>query len=330
MSRLHLYICCLGLVCACQRQSLVDEEPQCSSATISLEIDWSLSQMDPDDIENVSIYAYPESGGLPYTKITYNIESTSVELPIGSYSLLIMSDAVGDVVGVNFRNSSYYDLFSAESIEDSDPSGIYYDPAEDEMLRLSSGQIAVWRMDHFEVTEEMAWCQYCEVADADADVTLEVQPTPVTAICQIEVRFENLDNAQSVEAALRGLSDGVTLSTNSPIAESGVTNVYVVDMVQWEYDDSSDMTSGVVLAEIFTFGKQSSEGATYSLALDIILNSGEMVSYTRDVTSQVSISEDFNIFINLTSDDDQITLPDSSGTGFGVEEWGDNELVELL
>ncbi len=328
MRRLLGYIIFIVAMVSC-RQSLVDESPQCYDVDVRFDIDWSLSGMSSDDITNISIYAYPSTGGVPYIKLSSNIESTTMTLGVGSYSLLVMSGVVEDVEGVSFSDTYYYSLFSAYSIADTDVSDSYYTPSDDESVVESIEQMAVWRMDEFEITQEMAWCQYCEDHDSEP-VVVEIQPTPFTAECVVEVSFDNLDNAQLIECALSGLADGATLATNSRIGGGDEINIYLFDLDDIEYDDDSESGSGVAQAQITTFGKQPDSDATYQLELYIILNSGELVTYTVDVTSQVTISDDLNIFIDLTSDESTISLPESTGTGFGVDDWGDSELVELL
>lgn len=312
----YLYVAVV-LLLSC-RQPLVDEVPNCDSAVVSVAIDWSLSLMDSDDVESLSLYAYPDSGGAPYLKISTDIDSLAITLPVGSYSLVAMNDVVIDIVGVNFTDVDSYADFSANVI------------ADDSGEITTHGQVAVARQ-QITITEDMVWCQYCEADDfIGEELSLSLQMTPVTALCTVQIAIDNLDNAQSIEATLTGGADGAILSTNSRIDSESEVNYYLLQFTSRTYDEESNSTNGVTITQIVTFGKSSDNDATYQLEIDIILNTGEMASYTRDVTSQVTISDDFNIFIDLTDSTSTITLPESSGTGFGVEAWGDSEQVGLI
>ncbi len=333
MSRVLSHIICVilasSIVISCKRQELCSLDSNSDNAAIQISIDWSQSNIDEEQIYNVSLYAYPKEGGSPYVKISGNIEQTSLNLPAGLYSLLIFNDIAGDIEGMNFVDVDSRDEFRAETIERSSLSDIYYDVASDESLSLSMGALAAWRMEELEVTEEMVWCGYCdEEYDALVEVELSVAPTPITIQCIVTLGVENLNNASAISGILKGFASGAYIYTNEHITSYDKTDLYSMNFTSRTYED--DNIDGTAMGEVITFGKAPDVEQSYELVIDIILNSGELVSFTRDVTDQIKDQDGVIITIDLSSEPNIIVLPEATGTGFGVESWGDNESIELL
>lgn len=312
----------------CKRQPICSAETHTNSATIELSIDWSESNIDEANISNVSIYAYAENISAPYIKVAGNIYSSSINLPEGRYSLLIFNDFVGDLRGVNFKNSDTYDQFSAEIIARSSFSGLYYELQDGESMSQELDALAAWRMDTLEVSADMVSCSYCDPsANSEIQTILDVTPTAITRRCIILLGVDNLSSAAHIEATVRGLSSGAYLSTDSYFESTEQTTVYSIELDDQTYSSDSD---GVAQGEANTFGKLSDDTQTYEVVVDIILNSGELVTYTRDVTDQLLDQDGAVIYIDLTSDDTRVTLPANVSNGFGVESWGENEQVKLF
>ncbi len=319
MNSFFRYMVCLALAFAiaisCRRQELCTFDSDADNAAIQLYIDWTPSGIDQDDIYNISLYAYPTTGGAPYVKISGNITQTSLSLPAGLYSLLLFNDTVEDIEGVTFADIDSRDEFSAEAIE--------------EYLSTKIGAIAAWRMEEFEVTEEMVWCSYCGNLHSEIEtVTLNIEPEPVTVQCIVTLGVTNLNNASTIECEVKGLSTGAYLFSNDRIASSETTNIYSMSFSSRTYDDEGE--DGTTTSEITTFGLSTDSDQSYEVEISIILNSGELATFTRDVTDQVASQSGTVITIDLTSELNKIVLPESVGTGFGVESWGDNESVEFL
>ncbi len=320
-------IICLTILSSC-KQELCDWESLNDSYTVKFSVDWSMSNIDLSDIHNLSVYAYPEDGGAPYIRVSGDITSGYINIPSGVYSLLIFNDVVGDIAGINFVDINSLADFRAEIIEQSGSSNLYYSIEEGELLATPHEQLAVWQMDSFEVTQNLVVCPYCEEVHNE-EVSLSVMPTPLTVECIFSITIENLNNAQIIQGVLKGFASGAYLDTQERFSTPNVTNLYSVIFTSRTYD-SSENIDGVVNAEITTFGKSPSEEQTYELEIDIILNSGEKVTYTRDITEQIKTQNSSVITINLDSTDNLISLPASTGTGFEVEGWGDRESIELL
>ncbi len=347
MKKIFNSIICLMIICVMTlcvmtlsscKQKLCDWEYLGNSAKVEFDVDWSESNIDVSDIHNLSVYAYPEDGGAPYIRVSGDIESAYINLPSGIYSLLIFNDVVGDLAGIDFFDVNYFDKINAESIEQSESSNLYYNIEDGEVLLTPHDQLAAWRVDSFEVTSDMVVCLYCDEINSNEinnnemgnfETLIEIAPTPITVQCIFHIRVENLNNAQIIQGVLKGFASGAYLSSQERISSDNNTNLYSVTFNSRTYDDSQSV-DGDIYAEITTFGKETSTDQIYELEIVVILNSGEKVSYTRDITDQVSVQNNSVITIYLDSDDYLISLPEWQGTGFEVMGWGDKESIELL
>lgn len=317
----------LLITASCQRQPLCEFGEHTNSARIELTLDWEGSNLDTDQIYNISIYAYSQGDSISYKKVSGSIYSAYIDLPVGEYSLLVFNDFVGDLQGMEFSNTERLNLFSVDITAQSDSSDIYYQVESDEVLATTLGQLARWKMSSLEVSEDMVWCSYCQAENyLNSTTILEVEPVSVTTPTIVEVSIDNLNNAAYIEVTIKGLASGIYLSSLNRFDSSGSTTLYSLELDSRTYSSSSD---GVAVGEINTFGKLQDETLSYQVAIEIILNNGEKLSYTRDITSQILSQDNTELFISLSSDSDMITLPESSSAGFGVENWGDNNQVEL-
>ncbi len=321
MKRIIIYtlLLCAIALSSCKRQDLVSTYD--SRVSIPITIDWSESGLPDDYANNLSVYFFPDTGEAPYMKVTGATTSLEMKLPEGRYSVLLFNDFVGDLNGISFEDEDIYSQISAVAQVDED-------------IVATIDRMAAWRLDEFEITFTEN-CGYCcdlvigESVEVSASL-LDLQPTPVTAQNTITLRVENLNNAQTIEGVLSGAATAATLSTNARHSTLDTDDTYIVYFSNRIYDDTSDPTDGVTSTTLTTFGKQPDSDATYELVLNVILNSGELATFTRDVTDQVTASDDFDIIITLTDTDTLISLPESQSSGIGVESWGDSEDLHLL
>ncbi|MFI3323929.1 MAG: DUF5119 domain-containing protein [Rikenellaceae bacterium] len=318
----------LTLLSGCKRQTLYQIETTTSSARVGVSVDWEEANMERDEINNISIYAYAEGGAEPYVKVSGDIDYGYIDLPEGLYTILVFSDFVGDIQGVQFGDQALFDQFYVQAIQ-TYQGGLYYDLEQGEILAETIGRIAAWHTTELEVSPDMLWCSCCDPSpEIVTQVELVAQPTPLTTLCTVALSVENLDNAAYIEVVVRGLAVGALMAGGGRFESSEGQLLYLLTLDQRNY--SSD-TDGVVSGSVVTFGKPTAiDSQSYTLNIEIVLNSGEQLSYERDVTSQVEEQDNIEIVISLSGEDDKITLPASTASGFGVEDWGDNEQVYLL
>ncbi len=320
------------MVVGCQRQHIYRLDSQTNSATIIFALDWSESNIGLEEINNISIYAYPEDGSSPYTKVSGDINSAYINLPAGIYSLLVFNDFVGDLKGISFKDIDSFDQFYAEALELNSQSDLYYQLQDDEILSQTIGGLAAWRQESFEVSEDIISCSCCQsdilIESSETELSLEIYPEPITTRCFVELTIENLNNAAYIEAIIRGLGAGAYLSSGKRFGVADdITTLYSIELSDRTFSSETD---GVVEGSIYTFGKvEEDSNQTYEVVIDIILHSGELVTFTRDVSDQVVAQGNIDIYIDLTTEDGKITLPEGSG-GIGVDSWGNKEGIELF
>ncbi len=321
------------IIVACHRQRIYSLTEQWDSAKVEVEVDWSLSQLEESNIGNVSLYAYTEGLAVPYIRISGDPELAYIYLAEGEYTLLLFNDMVEDLLGIEAQGVDSLERFRFLAVERTSLDDIYYEVATGELLLATIGAMATWHASQVVVTAEMIACNCCEDEaehDSEHNILLEASPTPITTPCQVNLAVDNLNNAVVIQGVLRGFAAGAYMTSGERIASEDVVPLYFLSFDDRTYSNSTD---GVTSGELITFGKveaPSSEEQSYQIEIDVILGSGERVSFTRDVTEQVAAQDNTNIVIDLTSNDNMITLPAALGTGFGVEEWGDNEPIELL
>ncbi len=322
----------LALV-ACHRQRIYTLTEQWDSARVDVEIDWQFSQLDESNIGNVSLYAYTEGLAVPYIRISGDPELAYIYLDEGEYTLLLFNDMVEDLLGIEAQEVNNLEEFRLLALERTSLDDIYYEVATGELPLATIGAVAHWSASQVVVTADMIACNCCEDEaehEVEHELILEASPTPITTPCQVNLAVDNLYNAVVIQGVLRGFAAGAYMASGERIAGEDLVPLYFFSFEERTYSSSTD---GVASGELITFGKveePSSEEQSYQIEIDVILGSGERVSFTRDVTEQVTAQDNTNIVIDLTSDDNMITLPASLGTGFGVDEWGDNESIELL
>ncbi len=332
MLRFFKYTFCaallLSLPTACKRQSLCSDEGYTSGALVEFLIDWGDSNIEESQINNVSIYAYPDDGTLPYIKVVGSASSATLTLPAGDYSLLLFNEFVEDVSGVTFFDIDSFSLFSAQVKESLSSDDIYYELQDDQLLSQSLEAMAAWQIEGFSVSEDMVQCSYCaDELSSELTTIVEAAPTPRTTPCVIELGVENLDNAAYIEVVVVGLASAVAMASDERSAVAGAEVVYSTTLSQFTYTSGSD---GVAWGPLNTFGKLPSEDQTYQVIINVVLASGTLSTFTRDVTEQILAQDNSGLYIDLTSDEDSISLPAATTSGFGVESWDDNERVDLL
>ncbi|MFI3267605.1 MAG: DUF5119 domain-containing protein [Rikenellaceae bacterium] len=314
----------------CKRQDLVS--PFSDYINVPISVDWSNAALTDDYANSFSVYFFPKYGEEPYIKIAGSVDSTNVQLPAGEYSILIFNDFINDLFGIKFAYETAYSEFTASAILGEDTDGYFADIIDsDQEIVTVNDRLAAWRQDDFIVYDNgCGYCNTTETSSTTSESLLGIQPTPVTAQNTINLRVENLDNAQLIVGVLKGAATAAYLSTNQRYLSTSSEYIYTYTFLSKIYDDELDSANGVASATLTTFGKQPTDDTSYELELKVILNSGELMTFTRDVTSQINGSEDFDIIINLTDSENLITLPESQSIGIGVESWGDSEDVNLI
>ncbi len=156
-----------------------------------------------------------------------------------------------------------------------------------------------------------------------------VVPEPVTTILDFRVRVLNLNNAAVFETSVRGMTKGAYLSSREKFAKDDNPLIYNTTVTNREYDDPDYGIDGYVNFSLNTFGRVQSDDENYSISFRVILHTGEMASYERDITDQMISGSGGTIDIDLTDSETLISLTEYSEPGFGVTGWGDDVIINL-
>ncbi|MFI3280516.1 MAG: DUF5119 domain-containing protein [Rikenellaceae bacterium] len=328
----------------CTRRQLSDTEctyDDAESALIDVSVDWSLSGFDTDQqskgdedyIHRVTFRFFPLDGSTPFDRyLEDDVESGTIYVPIGSYSVVIFNESIYDTYWQNtitFEDVDSYDLFAAK-IADQSADLYFYTPADDEALSVEALQLASCSVAHFEVSESMCSAATSDWSDEDLEMAQRlnpVSPRRLTCPTTIEVDTEYLSSAASVHVSLTGLAQRVFMACGDT---DTLTTTHVHELTERTWRDDSTQ-HGVISESRLTFSTPNTTSSTHTLTLDVYLIDGthhqpeeEMV---YDVSDQIVGS------ITRYADDDlaasvSLTLPEVSGD-IEVNDWGDDNEITI-
>ncbi len=162
----------------------------------------------------------------------------------------------------------------------------------------------------------------------------DVVPQPLTLPLAITIVVENLNNATYIEGVLRGTAHGMTIAGGESFTSSDSDNLYCWTFSDFSYDDSTYI-NGSIHYSLNTMGRTYEEAEEYTMELIFALQSGEVTTFSRDITQaildavDISGSIDTEIEITLDLDDELISLPEALEAGFGVSDWGESEDIYI-
>ncbi len=162
----------------------------------------------------------------------------------------------------------------------------------------------------------------------------DVVPRPLTVPLSIEIVVENLNNATYIEGVVSGSAHGVTLSEGNSFKSSDKDNVYCWIFDKFEYDDDT-YVNGRIYYTLNTMGRTYELDESYTIVLIFALQSGEVITVTRDITDAILAAVDITgtvsaeVEITLDLEDNKVTLPEALESGFGVSGWEDSDIVYL-
>lgn len=313
------------------------------SAIIPVVVDWSESGLTPsratigdDEVHRLSIRLYPKSGGDVVVRfLEANLSEDEILVPVGSYSVIAINESVTDSYwegAISFTDVDDFDLFAGELVTD-----------EESSAAPPKGLVA-WAIEDFEVTQNMAILTQgvTGVGDELVSVTLtdeeqehlialtNVVMTPRTRSLSVSVTTENLGSSQSITASVKGLSRRVNIATGAtevdPVSHSIVLDSFEYDSTTRADSDASGVASGTQLC----FAHSDDYEDEYTLDLEIYLADGtkhedeEQLS-SVDIAEQVTSTDSGSDYqISHT-----ISLPIVEGGSIGVEEWNEEETIDL-
>ncbi len=348
---------------ACHRQEL--DEPNLFMAHVPIVIDWSESLLNMKRVGNVSLYFYPKDGGEPVVKVSDDLYYNIVQLPIGEYSVLVFNDMIYNVAGMSYLNEESYNHFSVNRVKHGSFEPGFYELCPNEFIVTPHNRMASWRMDHFMVdhslvqyTRSPAFKGYVAqvreraatkapassvdripMPDWSAHITKtsveeltklsSIVIQPQTTVINYRVRVKNLNNAMQFKVYMKGSATGTYLAQDVNISSGKDSrNVYDMLVANREYDNPNKGIDGYVNFSLNTFGREDVE-EKYELHFIVVLQSGEIKKFDRDITDQMMLDDDRIIKIELVEEHNLLTLPANSEAGFNVDGWGDDIIIYL-
>lgn len=342
MRKLYLFTLLLLTAVGCTRRPLsqtgCSQSSDVESAEIAVSVDWSTTgydiTSDEEYIHRVSFRFFPLDGSTPFDRyLEGDVESGVIEVPVGSYSIVIFNESIYDTYWQNailFENVDSYELFAATIVdEDRELYDFFYIPDDDEALSVEALALASCSVDYFEVTESMASLeqeQWGEEEQLMATRLNPVVPRRLTCYTTIGAVMENLSSAYTVHASLTGLAQRVFMATGE---EDSLTTTHIWELSEREWDDESEQQHGTISQSRLTFSTPATED--HILTLDVLLIDGsrhdpeEELIY--DVTDQI-ISSTTRYADSDLGASVSLSLPVVTGD-ISVEGWGEETKVTL-
>ncbi|MBX9049608.1 DUF5119 domain-containing protein [Bacteroides thetaiotaomicron] len=356
MRRLILITLICAALASCQHRDLTDYGTS-STALIPVRIDWSQTGLDPDndpnqDVKGASVWLFPQQGsayqGPPKEYKLNNPRGEDIEVPVGIYSVLVFNNTVREFPSerVGFRGTDSYETFEYYAKPDTRGRFALTRSGEDNVIH-EPDILAAWHLDRFEVTVDMITrTRSGSLSRATGmETTLSnVIPQRLTRTIKTLVHVERLNVATAAEGAVAGFGSSVFLSTGRV---DNVPSMFGFSLNNRRWTDS-EQRNGTIESEFESFGLLSSGTAQYTHYTLFTLRTEHEGSTTfpappapafaHDVSYQITGSGAIrlNIVIGVGLDvrDPVITLPDiviPGGGGFDVDvdDWGDDEVIEI-
>lgn len=308
----------------------------------------------------MSIYAFPENEGKPTVIMSNAISSGTLKLAAGVYNILVFNQIPSDFGTVSFRGLDRWE--TAEVYSNNETKAHWAISRAETQIVRDPEIIAAATYTDVEISEkciEKSTEKYKLTGERIVAHTLNLKPKIVVKKTYVRVKVEGIHNLRSTRAVFTGMSNGYNFATQQSISEQVAHVIESWRINPFEYGDRFGETNGYFLS----FGIPSTTTSTrvlpnWSGAIDLqmlLVDNKTVINHKVDITNYTTTDdndskaeEDNNndidietsvvVKIGLSSDpnDQWVVLPDvkpeggsSSGFDATVEDWGDEESVEL-
>ncbi len=328
-----------ALLCGCSRRPLSDQEcpySDAESVAIEVSVDWSLTQFDiygDDFVHRVSFRFFPTDGSAAFDRYIENdVESGTIEIPAGSYSVVVFNESINDIYwvdAISFADVDSFDLFSASIVDQDESLYDFYSPGDQEALSVECLHLASCSLTDFVITDEM--CTTPQSLWSDEQLAMigrlnPIYPQRLTCPTTIEVDIENLSSAYTVHASLTGLAQKVFMASGQT---DTLTTTHVGELTQRTWHDESEQLHGVISESRLTFTSPAT--VSHTLTLGVMLINGSRHSpddgMIYDVTDQI-LEAATRYADNDLGASVSLSLPSVSGD-VEVNEWGEESTVTI-
>ncbi len=269
--------------------------------------------------DNFSVGTIEEGVTLP----TFYAIDSSVERLATQHSRVAswsMDEFTVDETMIEYTRSTEFDSYIAEVRSRSESRGDYTSSKSDS--EGASTRVELPESKSVEVTKAMT---------KSLEELSNVEVAPLTTIVNISVRVINLNNAMTIETVLKGTASGSYFTQEQNISDDGRSQLYFLEVSDREYDDPTNGIDGYINFSHNTFGRVA-EDEEYTLFFDITTQTGDVVTFERDITDAIltNIEENCTIEIDLEVENDGvITLDPYEEAGFSVDGWEDDVTLYL-
>ncbi|MFR9621002.1 MAG: DUF5119 domain-containing protein [Rikenellaceae bacterium] len=351
---LYILLCLLAFISCDRRELTYTYEP---TVSILLKADWSDMSVKPT---GMSVYCYPSSGESPTIIQTNIVDSTTLQLGIGEYKILVFNQVPSDFSTINFSGLSDYETAEVYAAA---TSSRWYSSKADEELVVEPDELAIATYHSVVVTKEAVdeilglREQYDYSAeDEEPYITIEVAPKVVVKVTRVTVSLDGIHNLSAARSTLYGMSTGYKFSSQTThsnyathLLESWSKTIYEADVTQGEIvayftcfglpetvvasRQVDESWGGTMHLEMLLVDNSTIVERDYTLVDKTTLLYESEVAYKSDDDAVAYDDSDVDISIDI---EDALTLPDvqaeggySEGFTGEVLDWEDEQTVGL-
>ena len=344
----YLWLFCIAMVAltlftACDHKELCELHDHIDYSRVRIDVDWTefLSKETPT---GMTVTMYPaDKQRLPVSVLTNNIDYAIVNLPAGSYNMLVFNQSPSEFGSLSFEGM---DDFSTSRIAGKQITSRWYQSRDyDEIVITEPEWVGMEAQRSILVTEAMVEKTNTILATsrgsrAEGDVLLTTAyPKNIISTLTVIVHIKGIYNLRSARAAINGMAAGYLLGENRPTA-SKATQL----LEKWTITtDAEAPTQGIITGKIATFGlpfghQELPDENRLNLSLllvdgttikDYSFAIGDKFEYKIDAEANVELSLLLEIYIDESLPDVEPSGGSSSGFDATVDDWGDEEQVDI-
>lgn len=301
------------------------------SVQIRVLVDWSLSGIMPtkneseDYVHRVSFRFFPKDGTKPFELyLEENVHEGVIEVPIGTYDVIVMNESVYDVYWTNiirFHNIDDFENMSAEVCETNPNAYDFYKPSSSEAFMIDIPKMASWSIQNYVVGKQ-----------SSNDILL-IPMQKLTHACRILATVKNLKSVSLMRGAKRGFAKRVYLASRATY-NAPATLFFVFN---GRKPQAGSATDGTTEYSFRSFGALPI-AAEYTIGVDVIMVDGRR--YIPENASDLEFNVTKHVMdyyahqgvTRATADRIEIpislSLPRVNGD-IGVGEWGGDDTIVI-
>ncbi len=206
--------------------------PAFTLCEVPVAVDWTAFGDAPT---TMTLLFYPKEGSAPIQQVVNRSDSAKVDLPVGTYHVVLFNGKAEDFATIGFRGMDKYEtaeLYIHDIETKADSANVVHNPE----------QVGLAKLENFEVTEAM-------LTKAETPL-IQLAPNCVDATTAVEVRIEGIHNLEQVTGMMAGMAESFFIATGKT-GKSQVSHI----MDDWKIvPDANDPTIGWIKGNFASFG----------------------------------------------------------------------------